>query len=537
MKLEKMIFRFAFCVFRFAIKNATIVPRFLERYQNRMNMNTVSHCTVQKWKKVISLIMALCLVVGVLGGCGSKDPSVEGTFSDAVADGQVSDPETETSKETASSEGVENEETGNGTEEIAGDAGETEEDPAAENAEESAQEPDPSSDLAYTELNLGIPYFILDEVGFIHGDDLLKADDLKNALEVLLDDAQKALIGAVEPEEDKVAETAVEMLKKIADGKIMDAALAKVQMEDGLSRGEFAQLIYGISGCDTLAVSMEDLPVIGRDIDLETEMGRALILASIPYTVIGSDTMKETATSQAEGATHPLVETLLSCRWEPGKYLLKGYLYEAAEDGHVLRHETVGSHLVFDDNGRFTSGSQELDDRTAEMIYEQMQLNPKYDTYKLLRDCYEEVAWGTYYLHDLADPPYGDNCNNDWYIENALHALVDQCGACYSFAAGFCALARNLGYDAHCMSGKLFSTEVAHSWVYVDMPDSEGKELTDTNWRIFDPQLYWRGVGQHLVDLYDFNMFYLNPVESHRWRYVWDEPSTTCGVWTLEDLK
>lgn len=467
--------------------------------------------------RVMAIVLTVCLVACSLTGCASN--------------GGAADEQTETAQVEVSEKS---------SKDISEDSEDTAETQQSEEPEE-ISEAEEEIVIPYTELNMGMPFLTLNEQGFVRDEDALTEDELQTALDILLSDEQKTAWGDSLPEESDTNSSSgnangkadpstmgnlvVELLGKISDGEILSDALTKVDLSDGLSRGEFALLIYSISGAAKKQVVFEDFPVIGRDIDLESEKGRALVWASIPLTIVGTD-------DEAD-----IVDALLSCKWESGKYLLKGYLYEADANGHVLRAETVGDHLVFGDNGRFTSGNAELDDRSAEIVYAQICLNPKYDTYKLLRDCYEEVAWGTYYLHDLPDPEFGDNCSNEWYIDNALHALVDQCGACYSFAAGFCALARNLGYDAHCMAGQLFSTKVPHSWVYIDMPDSEGNERTGENWRIFDPQLYWRGAGQHLVDLYDFNMFYLNPVESHRWAYVWDDPEATCGVWTMEDLK
>jgi len=80
-----------------------------------------------------------------------------------------------------------------------------------------------------------------------------------------------------------------------------------------------------------------------------------------------------------------------------------------------------------------------------------------------LWSCYTYVA----YLPYVKGPEYPQG---DWTVQFAREMIVDGCGNCYCFAALFCLLARQLGYDAKAISGEVLTQSegwAAHGWTEI----------------------------------------------------------------------
>lgn len=323
--------------------------------------------------------------------------------------------------------------------------------------------------------------------------------------------------------------------------------------------------------------------IIPMDIDLESEAGAALVLASIPYTFSEEDFLERVkeeeeakalaeedavpteessapvptssaANSSAGSSTasaskpvtkmpegpqdmeeeipgetvlSPIVEKLLSTKWTPGKHMIGGYLYQVDEEGDVLRHKRLGYHLFFNDNGRYTTGSYYLDHMVADQLMEIIADRPEGTYDEWLKDSFDYVVWHFNYTHGNIWS-LGDNDNNaKWFIDAAVHGLRDHVGVCYEYAAAFTSLARGIGYDAHCVAGLALGYHLEHCWVM--MRQEEGGALL-----CYDPQLEWRGTVDKMRYNFGIEMFAFKQNVSGLWQFIWHDPETTCTKWNFE---
>ena len=170
-----------------------------------------------------------------------------------------------------------------------------------------------------------------------------------------------------------------------------------------------------------------------------------------------------------------------------GFLLDKGYLQAVDSNGDLLRDAWIGV-LYFGEDGRYTSGSIELDRYVAGGIRKNTddsmtRMEMLRTVYEYTRDNIKYVGFGN---HDYSyEPAHGEG---GWMIESAIYALENGSGNCYHFAATFAALARGLGYQAYAASGVVGSEEQPHGWV----------EIADDSGNIWysDPEteysrLYW----------------------------------------------
>ena len=190
-------------------------------------------------------------------------------------------------------------------------------------------------------------------------------------------------------------------------------------------------------------------------------------------------------------------------RLEPGFLNVDGWLYYVDDGGFFVRNSSVGS-LSFGEDGRFSSGNEELDTivagkldqliKTQSMSRESM----LYEAYKYIRDNHLYLK-GSYYRVE----------ETGWEIDEALKLLSKGRGNCYSFAAGMWALARGLGYDAKAVSGFISHTYQPHGWVEIEI---------DGVMYVFDAEqegLYYRARGE-----YNVNMFKMTYETASFWTYI-----------------
>lgn len=150
----------------------------------------------------------------------------------------------------------------------------------------------------------------------------------------------------------------------------------------------------------------------------------------------------------------------------------KGYLYAVDGEGDLIRDGYVGV-LYFGEDGRYTSGSQDLDRLVAGVIRkntkdDMTRMEMLHTMYEYTRDNIKYVGFGN---HDYSyEPAHG---KDGWMVESAIYALENQRGNCYHFAAEFAALARGVGYQAFAASGVIGSEEQQHGWV--EIRDESGK--------------------------------------------------------------
>jgi hypothetical protein len=135
--------------------------------------------------------------------------------------------------------------------------------------------------------------------------------------------------------------------------------------------------------------------------------------------------------------------------------------YIDEETGLPVKNKTVGS-LRFGADGRYTSGHAEVDALVRGVLEsittEEMTQEEK------LRAAYEHVRDNYTYLRRN----YYDRGETGWEVAEAYTMLKTKRGNCYNYAAAFCCLARQLGYDARIVSGGTGWSDRPHGWVEID---------------------------------------------------------------------
>ena len=149
-----------------------------------------------------------------------------------------------------------------------------------------------------------------------------------------------------------------------------------------------------------------------------------------------------------------------------GFLLDKGYLYAVDETGE-LRSNTYVGVLYFREDGRYTSGSEDLDRMVAGAIRkstdEKMtRMDMLRAMYEYTRDHIKYVGFGNH--EDSYKAAHG---KDGWMVESAIYALENGTGNCYHFAATFAALARGVGFQAYAASGLIGSEDQEHGWVEI----------------------------------------------------------------------
>ena len=155
-----------------------------------------------------------------------------------------------------------------------------------------------------------------------------------------------------------------------------------------------------------------------------------------------------------------------------GFLLDKGYLYAVDETGE-LRSNTYVGVLYCREDGRYTSGSEDLDRMVAGAIRkstdEKMtRMDMLRAMYEYTRDHIKYVGFGNH--EDSYRAAHG---KDGWMVESATYALENGTGNCYHFAATFAALARGVGFQAYAASGLIGSEDQEHGWV--EIVDDSGK--------------------------------------------------------------
>ncbi len=187
-------------------------------------------------------------------------------------------------------------------------------------------------------------------------------------------------------------------------------------------------------------------------------------------------------------------------RIEPGFHYDGGdLLYVSPETGWYVSDTSVNG-FRFDTDGRYTSGSAELD---GYVKYALSQTTLKDMTREeMLHAAYNYTRDSFTYLRRN----YYETGDTGWEMGNALVMFQTRCGNCYSYAAVFYYLARQLGYQATAVSGKVGTNRSPHGWVEIDF---------DGVPNIFDPELE---MSYRLKDVYYYD-FYMMPYSRTPWPY------------------
>lgn len=184
-----------------------------------------------------------------------------------------------------------------------------------------------------------------------------------------------------------------------------------------------------------------------------------------------------------------------------GFYSVDGWLYcYDSEKGDIVRNEQRGT-FTFDANGRYTSGSEELDWKLRGIV--NARTNSKMTQEEKLRALYIYTRDSFTYLRRKA---YAFGATG-FMQEDALNLLNTGYGNCYSYASLFWYLSRWIGYDSVIYSGTVGSNRAPHSWVEINL---DGRDY------IFDTELE---MAYHRKGRYDINLYKL-PAKGNSWQYV-----------------
>lgn len=165
-------------------------------------------------------------------------------------------------------------------------------------------------------------------------------------------------------------------------------------------------------------------------------------------------------------------------------------LYDVQADSSLLTDGADG-YLTFGPDGRYTSGSEELDAGIAQLLSNS---NPDASDDRAAR---LELAFN--YIRDnykyLSMPHYAAG-TDDWAQEAAEVFLQQGKGNCYCFAAAFLYCARRLGYQAYVVAGHESNPDNDHAWTMIE---------EDGEPRLYDVQLeyaYLYQFGKGEIDAY-----------------------------------
>ena len=157
--------------------------------------------------------------------------------------------------------------------------------------------------------------------------------------------------------------------------------------------------------------------------------------------------------------------------------------------------------FYFGPDGRYTSGDAEIDEYAKEalsgIISSDMTREQKLRAaFNYTRDSFTYVGRNIYEMGDVS-----------WGLEEARTMFATKHGNCYCYAGVFYVLARQLGYDAVLISGKVNNNNpVPHGWVEIEF---------DGKFYMYDTQLEKQ---YRLQDVYYYD-FYHMAYEDVPWRY------------------
>ena len=149
----------------------------------------------------------------------------------------------------------------------------------------------------------------------------------------------------------------------------------------------------------------------------------------------------------------------------PGLWETEDGLYYVQEDGTCLTEGSVG-YLLFGADGRYTSGSADLDAGIDDLIASVCP-DLSVDREARLRLLYNYIRDHYRYL----SMPHYEAGSTYWANDAALTMITQGKGNCYNFTALFTACARRLGYQAYNIAGHEYSTTNDHAWTMIYWPD------------------------------------------------------------------
>lgn len=184
-----------------------------------------------------------------------------------------------------------------------------------------------------------------------------------------------------------------------------------------------------------------------------------------------------------------------------GYHRMNGGLY-LIQNGAFVRNATVGD-MAFDSEGRYTTGDEELDQMLNDIV--NSQTNEGMDRDAKLRALYLYVRDNFTYL----PRPHVQKDQTGWENEYTKEFLQKKKGNCYSFAAAYYLLVRELGHsNAQLIVGTVGHRGTPHGWVEI--------VLDGTNY-IFDTELEYAYRYQKKITKYNF---FKMPYNKIPWPYT-----------------
>ena len=152
----------------------------------------------------------------------------------------------------------------------------------------------------------------------------------------------------------------------------------------------------------------------------------------------------------------------------PGVHRIYGWLYATWEDGTLVTDMDYGV-WTFGVDGRYTTGSPELDDYLAE--YLDISGASRLPDEEALQAAYLYVKYNYVYQirpEDMEGEGVGEM---GWEYERALRFFRYGGGPCYGYSAAFGLMARALGYTAYIVSAQVNEYHGPHAFVVIPEGD------------------------------------------------------------------
>jgi hypothetical protein len=209
-------------------------------------------------------------------------------------------------------------------------------------------------------------------------------------------------------------------------------------------------------------------------------------------------------------------------RFQQGLLELDGSMFYVTEDdGPFLTDDSFG-YLTFGEDGRYTSGSDYVDEKVdeilADILYDSSltQEEKLYKAYCSIRD------GGYFYLTRATGWQRG---TTSWSLGCAEVMYETKGGTCYYWASALLYLCRRLGYQAYPVCGGVGTKNQIHAWVVIEWDD--GEEY------IFDVELEWAYARGFYNGNYSPTDMFKQPRDNTKVIYVF--PGETATYYGVED--